>query len=590
MASSDEDDDSSDDATVLPDRIAKGLDGSKRRRLPPESSSSSSESEAPAAAPPAPVANQFPGLSQLSQISTVSMVPTAFNNQSPWAAVPQYVAQPGAMPPLRNSHFQVFAPPPPVEYVGTRSEQLAVAMARARELEHHHQQQHAPVPAQVPAQVPLTISHISAKKKRVTKKQKQKQTGTGEKETEKAKRKVVPLPPQLAAFRYSPEMRDRLALVEELDASTQQTISVAYSITTGSDVKGNKIVWILDELRTEQLRELAKLVGCKNLGSVSKYLIRREIGRKWTMGPVYDNFNIPNPVTAAIHRKNNTLFRIVNACFLPENITKLIAINESKKRPDFEAAKGKGPNAEFWRNISDTVNDAESNDLLSIVLGAESDPYLMELMEGVLNLNDFNIGSYISVSQNMKDLLRARGTIMKNKKKSGTHDDDTRNYLNKGNLKVRKDVYMPAEPVYYLDYRCKEHPGIDQAFTEALAEKHKSESTAIPVDDDQEETGKAVKPKDVMRLLEKANENFSKINLDAQERHQTMLKSQDDSKNRADWDSYIKACKDLLELRRTADTDDAVSDQVIMNLARRIRALEVALNVPEEESSVKEVL
>jgi hypothetical protein len=127
------------------------------------------------------------------------------------------------------------------------------------------------------------------------------------------------------------------------------------------------------------------------LGSASKYLIRRETGRKWTMGPVYDNFNIPNPVTEAKHRKNNTLFRIINICFLPENITKLIAINESKKRPDFEAAKGKGPNAEFWRNISDTVNDAESNELVSIVLGGDSDPYLMDLMEGVLNLNDFNV-------------------------------------------------------------------------------------------------------------------------------------------------------------------------------------------------------
>jgi hypothetical protein len=307
------------------------------------------------------------------------------------------------------------------------------------------------------------------------------------------------------------------------------------------------------------------------------------------MGPVYDNFNIPNPVTEAKHQKSNTLFRITNVCFLPENISKLIAINESKKRPDFEAAKGKGLNAKFWRNISDTVNDAESNEMVSIVLGADSDPYLMDLMEGILNLNDFNIGSYLSVSQNMKDLLCARGTIIKNKKKSGTHDDDTRNYLNKGILKVRKDVFMPAEPVYYLNYWCKEHPGIDQAFTEALADKHKSESTAVPVDDDQEESGK-VKPKDVMKLLEKANENFSHINLDAQARHSSMSKSQGDTNNHADWDSYIRVCKDLLELCRTVDMDDAVSEHVIRNLAKRIKALEVALNIPEESSSVKEVL
>jgi hypothetical protein len=305
---------SSDDDTTIDDHVAKGLNGSKRRQAP-QSDSSSSSSESEPAVVKAAVGGQgkvvagkakvgevspFSGLSQLTQLSSVSMVPTAFAQTSPWAAaVPQYWCGPGAMPPFFNSIFQAVAQLPPME-IATMTEELAAVMAKVRELE--QQVQHVPA-------ISLPAASVSVKKRRATKKQK----NNGENDADKKVRKVVPLPPQLAAFCYSPETRDHLALVEELATISQQTISVAHSITTGSNAKGNKIVWIFDELHTKQLRKLCKLVGCKNLGSVSKYLIRKETGRKWTMGPVYNNFNIPNPATEA-NTERSTRYSTLSMC------------------------------------------------------------------------------------------------------------------------------------------------------------------------------------------------------------------------------------------------------------------------------------
>jgi hypothetical protein len=570
--------DGDDDEDSVEKRVEEGLDGSKRRKPPSESEDSSEEdaqevidrnrqllhnSQLKKNFPEITQFRTLPGLTQFNQFSQIVPSPNLPGTSHPFPSPLQYRV--AGIPAIRPAELE-----------------RAIAVARSQE------------------EIQQGIIHQvgdTGKKKRASKKQK-KDGSTAE---EKQKRKVVPLPPELAAFYYSPETRDRLKLVEELDPQSQQTLGVAYSITTGSDKPGKKPKkeWVLNDLRTEQLRELSRLLGCKNLGSVSKYLIRKEIGRKWSMGPVYDNFNIPNPVSDAKQRKLNTLFRIINCCFLPDNIKGLIAINESKQRTDFENANGKSPHAEFWRHMSDTVNDAAFNDNLSIILGVAEDTYLEEIVAGVLNLNDYVTGTYKTVSQNMRDLLRARGTIAKKKKLSGHHSNDTRDYLHKANLKVRKDVYMPGEAVYYLDYRCKEHPAIDQAFTESLNENHKADSDNLPIDiddDDGDGKGKAKskESKDYLKMLESANESLANVQLNAKLRQDNFMSFQkqqnEENTTRANWDAYINSCKTLLELRRTADTDDAVSDHVTTNLAKRIRALEVALSIPEEESAVREVL
>ena len=136
--------------------------------------------------------------------------------------------------------------------------------------------------------------------------------------------------------------------------------------------------------------------------------------------------------------------------------------------------------------MSDAINDAGNNEQLKDILGGYSKELLIPLVS-TLNLSDYSQGTWKSTKQNLKDLLRARANIVKAKKRSGHHSNDTATYLNKTMLTVRKGVVMPEEAVYYIDYRCEEHPAIDQDFTEVLKMSHKSESNAAPESDEDEE-------------------------------------------------------------------------------------------------------
>jgi hypothetical protein len=409
----------------------------------------------------------------------------------------------------------------------------------------------------------------------------------------RAVKKVVPLPDELLNFSY--EDRHRIQMLEIPDPVNGVVVSVANMIITGNVKDGSKKKWILDDLRSEQLRALAKNMECANLGSVSKFVIRKEIARRVLMGPIYNNMEIPNPVSNAKGRRLNTMYRIINCCFLPDNVHRLSNINDTKLRHDFEGTEaGKGPNEDFWHEISEMVNDASNNDVLKVILHGETDEYLAKIV-GSFNLSDYTQGTWKSVRQTIKDLLRARTTIMKKKKESGHHSNDTVTYLNKANMKVRKDVYMPEEAVYYLDLRASEFPSIDQAFTEALKIGHKSSSDALPESDDEDgpKADGRVKNKDHLQMLEKANTGMALVQLDNKERQDKLIKLQEEqnktSTDRADWDSYISACKNLLELRKTAKKNDVVSIAIIGNIAHRIKSLEHQLGISDDRSAVKEL-
>jgi hypothetical protein len=174
------------------------------------------------------------------------------------------------------------------------------------------------------------------------------------------------------------------------------------------------------------------------------------------------------------------MHHIINCCLLPDNVHRLTNVNDTKLRHDFEATEaGKGPNEDFWHEISEMVNDASNNDALKVILHGKTDECLAKII-GSFNLSDCTQGTWKSVRQTIKDYLRAISTITKKKKESGHHSNDTVTYLNRANMKVCKDVYMPEEAVCHLDPRAAEFPSINQAFTEALKIGHKSSSDALP--------------------------------------------------------------------------------------------------------------
>jgi hypothetical protein len=548
-------------------RVAKGLDGSKRK---------GQRRSGPSVAPSSSSDSSVKSVKSKQTLRLNKQLKTNFSE------IPQFVNLQTQAPPLLSQVSLLpvgFGPNQQPQYQFQPTE-LQIAMATARAME-------SLLPG-IPTFTAATPEFVIGKPKGRKKK-------GDSADKPKAVRKVEPLPPELINFSY--EDKHRIQMVDETDPANGNIVQVANMIVTGNPKDGTKKKWMLDELRSEQLRALAKNMECANIGSVSKFVVRKEIARRVLMGPIYKNMDIPNPISTSKSRRLNTMFRLINCCFLPENIHRLTQINDTKLRHDFEATEGgKGPNEDFWHDISEMVNDAANNDTLKVVLQGETNEYLIPIVES-LNLADYTQGTWKTVRQTIKDLLRARATVAKKMKLSGHHSNDIRTYLNRGNMKVRKDVYMLEEAVYYIDLRATEHPAIDQAFTEALKIIHKSSSDAIPESDDEVTDGKndgRVKQKDFLTMLEKANDVAAQNQLDTKDRQLKLISMQEESTKvttaRDDWSSYISACRNLLELRKNAKKNDAVSTAIISNIALRIKSLEDQLGIPEERSAVKELL
>lgn len=205
-----------------------------------------------------------------------------------------------------------------------------------------------------------------AKKKRKAKKSEKE--ATSKKKSAATVRRVNPLPPQLEAFRCEHKKRLKFKEAEDPDPKNDAPVRIADSITTGSMAKNNFVEWKLSELKLDQLRRLATNFGCKGQGSASKFNVLKAIALKNDVGIHCDNIDGgPNPHTTPHDQKVNTLLRIVNACFLRENVDRLTSCNDKKKRSEFEATAERNPDTAFWNEVSELVNDAQMNDRLSVL-------------------------------------------------------------------------------------------------------------------------------------------------------------------------------------------------------------------------------
>jgi hypothetical protein len=130
-------------------------------------------------------------------------------------------------------------------------------------------------------------------------------------------------------------------------------------------------------------------MGCTKVGSMSKFLVRKEIALRIELGVIYDQVNMPSVCTTADEKKLNSWIRIINACFLP-TVDRLISLNDIKKRDDYEAEHGGNPVKDFWIEISSLVNDGEDSRITTILYGEEDTRIEDWKSEGKLNLSDFN--------------------------------------------------------------------------------------------------------------------------------------------------------------------------------------------------------
>jgi hypothetical protein len=82
-------------------------------------------------------------------------------------------------------------------------------------------------------------------------------------------------------------------MVDETDPTNGNVVSVAGMIVTGNVKDGTKKNWMLEELCSEQLQAVVKNMECANIGSVSKFVVRKEIARQVFMGSIYKNRETP---------------------------------------------------------------------------------------------------------------------------------------------------------------------------------------------------------------------------------------------------------------------------------------------------------
>jgi len=217
--------------------------------------------------------------------------------------------------------------------------------------------------------------------------------------TVQKKKQVVPeekkeLPVELRGFKF--EHKDKLTCAEEVDKNSSKhgepcTVNLARYIIAWAG-KPNEKKWDLLDLNSHQLRRLALNFGCSRVGSSSKFECRRQMALKVDSGIIYGNLDVPNATSTAHEKKVNTMMRVLNAVFSPSLVERFLKLNDNKGQKDFESAHGGSPYKEFWKDVSNMVNDTTYNEELSVVLESceEEDERLNEMVQqGVLNLNDF---------------------------------------------------------------------------------------------------------------------------------------------------------------------------------------------------------
>jgi len=416
--------------------------------------------------------------------------------------------------------------------------------------------------------------------------------------TVEKKKRVIPeekkeLPAELKGFRF--EHKDKLVCAEEIDRSASKRgegqdclVKVARHIIARAG-KPNEKKWDLQDLNSHQIRRLALNFGCSKVGSSSKFECRRQMALKVDGGTTYGNLDIPNPTSTAKDKKVNTAMRILNAVFSPSLVDGFLTLNDQKKRADFEAASGNSPHKEFWKDVSNMVNDSESNRELSVVLDSmedENERLYIACFEELINLTDCVQQTHETCKQHILDAMKARQRCMEARASTGNHDNDLWGYcVNAKWTKLRKkDPPVPAIVVYYCDVLCLKYPKIDASFTESLGEAFRSDSTGVP------SSGGSVKSTTSSSSRASLIASFQNCMTDVQQKTSTSaahrqaildLKKRkvDEELESKNWIECSEACErfDRLLSARTCMT-------LCRNLSKRILQLEEKLNIPQSES------
>jgi hypothetical protein len=238
--------------------------------------------------------------------------------------------------------------------------------------------------------------------------------------------------------------------------------------------------------------------------------------------------------------------------------------------------------------VSELTNDSMKNDVLGVVLCAEEEDengftHLRDwVAEGLLNLNDWTVQTYMSCQQNMNDCMKAREACLGGRGVSGHHSNDLWTYAtNPKFTKLRKSsLPVPAMAVYYCHVLCVKHPDIDGKFAAFLNEKLKSDSAVdltgeAGVAATQQDSGnkrKAVAIDSLVLTLSTATAEMTKV-------FDRKKATRDDAQDRGMWNEYFHVSEKFLELK-----DQPNKLPLLCNMSIRVRMLEKSLGIPSEQS------
>jgi hypothetical protein len=408
-------------------------------------------------------------------------------------------------------------------------------------------------------------------------------------------------------------MAERLVIGEEMNWGNKENpgpYTVAKYIEVGK--RGTEKYRTIDiaELKSE-LCQLAPNFGCRGVGSDSKFDIRQKLAARKTAGTTYDNLNLPNPATKIAEKKVNTYFRARNTVFSSEFFNRFITLNDNKRRANFEAARGGSPVKAFWIDVLDYVNNTENNSgpVCVLVLQSESheDEKMHELvLEGNINLNDFNVTTYETCGQMVKDAMKANEKVCVAMKQSGHHSDNAWDYCNKKHCTVRKGFMVPPVVAYYTSVLCRLHPAVEGLFASWLDKGLQSTSTTVPSstpadsistsatrkkqsDETMEELLNAYQMavQDTLASRDMANTQRQRL-IDAQ------VKQAEEMAIQQQWQEYDKLVDTVMKLKKKiqdGDTEEAADATIyLFNLAGCVHLLEVQFDIKEHDSIVRPFL
>jgi hypothetical protein len=191
------------------------------------------------------------------------------------------------------------------------------------------------------------------------------------------------------------------------------------------------------------------------------------------------------------------------------------------------------------------------------------------VLNGEINLCDFNVQTFKAVKAHMGDLFKCRCIIQESKGVSSAHEDDTWLYCNGKHLKPQKGVDMPDKAVYYFDRCCKQQPDIDASFTDVLSPNLKSDSLQPANKEVKVPSANKVK-EDFLKAIEKTNQDAKAANEIASSQRAEMIQLQkkelEEKSTSTMWMEYTKMSDTYINMKESNG-----NAKLLRNIAKRVR-------------------